>query len=88
MPSPTSILAINNLTISFDSSKSHYFKLVIMDGILMLTDDSKTNADGGATVIKLELSKDILNGTEALVINFQFTGWCRLKIRICITSLQ
>ena len=41
--------------------------------------DSKTNADGGATVIKLELSENILNGTEALVINFQFTGWSQAE---------
>ena len=73
------VITIGDKSFSFDSSKEHYFKLVIMDGILMLTDDSKTNSDGGATVIKLELSKDILNGTEALVINFQFTGWSQAE---------
>jgi hypothetical protein len=73
------VITIGDKSFSFDSSKEHYFKLVITDGILMLTDDSKTNADGGATVIKLELSEDILNGTEALVINFQFTGWSQAE---------
>jgi len=73
------VITIGDKSFSFDSSKEHYFKLVIMDGILMLTDDSKTNTDGGATVIKVELSEDILNGTEALVINFQFTGWSQVE---------
>jgi hypothetical protein len=73
------VITIGDKSFSFDSSKEHYFKLVIIDGILMLTDDSKTNTDGGATVIKLELPEDILNGTESLVINFQFTGWSQTE---------
>jgi hypothetical protein len=47
---------------------------------LTVTDDSKTNNDGGATVITVALSANVLNGTAGLVIDFQFNAWSQAEI--------
>ncbi len=61
-------------------AKDHYFKVLISDGVLTMTDDSKSSADGGATVITVALSESVLNGTEGLVIDFDFDAWSQAEI--------
>jgi len=73
-------ITIGGQSFSFDSSKEHYFKVMIKEGVLTMTDDSKTNNDGGATVITTTLSADVLNGTAGLVIDFQFDAWSKAEI--------
>ena len=73
-------ITIGGQSFSFDASKGHSFKVMIKDGVLTVTDDSKTNNDGGATVITTTLSADILNGTAGLVIEFQFDAWSQTEI--------
>jgi hypothetical protein len=53
---------------------------MIKEGVLTMTDDSKANVDGGATVITTTLSADVLNGTTGLVIDFQFDAWSQAEI--------
>ena len=73
-------ITIGGQSFSFDSSKGHSFKVMIKDGILTMTDDSKTNVDGGATVITTTLSANVLNGTAGLAIDFQFDAWSQAEI--------
>ena len=73
-------ITIGGQSFSFDSSKGHSFKVMIKDGVLTVTDDSKTNNDGGATVITVALSANVLNGTAGLVIDFQFNAWSQAEI--------
>jgi hypothetical protein len=53
---------------------------MIKDGILTMTDDSQDGRDGGATVITVALSANVLNGTAGLVIDFQFDAWSQAEI--------
>lgn len=69
------VIWIGDQSYAVNNSKVHWFKVVIRDGILTLTDDSKDNNDGGETVLTVELSDEILSGEEALSIYFNFTGW-------------
>ena len=73
-------ITIGGQSFSFDSSKEHYFKVMIKEGVLTMTDDSKANVDGGATVITTTLSTDVLNGTAGLAIDFQFNAWSQAEI--------
>ena len=73
-------MTLKECPFSFDASKGHSFKVMIKDGVLTVTDDSKTNNDGGATVITATLSADVLNGTAGLAIDFQFDAWSQAEI--------
>ncbi len=61
-------------------AKDHYFKVLISDGVLTVTDDSKNDADGGTTVLTANLPENVLNGTEGLVIDFDFDAWSQAEI--------
>ena len=71
-------ITVGDKSFSFATSE-HYFKVTIKDGVLTMTDDSKTNIDGGETVITTALSTDVLNGTAGLVINFEFDKWSQAE---------
>jgi len=73
-------ITIGGQSFSFDASKEHYFKVMIKDGILTMTDDSQDGRDGGAAIFTVTLSADVLNGTAGLVIEFQFDAWSQVEI--------
>lgn len=73
-------LSIFGQKFTFDNSKEHYFKVVIKNGVLTVTDDSKNNSNGGATVITVALSSEILSGETALSIDFNFTAWSQVEM--------
>jgi hypothetical protein len=73
-------ITIGDQSFSFDASKEHYFKVMIKDGILTMTDDSQDGRDGGAAIFTVTLSADVLNGTAGLVIDFQFDAWSQAEI--------
>lgn len=66
------VITIGDQSFAFDTSKAHYFKLTIKNGILTMSDDSTNNNDGGGVIFSVALSEAIANGTESLVIGFAF----------------
>lgn len=73
-------ITIGDQSVSFDNSKEHYYKVVIEDGVLTLYDDSAAGNDGGGVVFTVTLDEAVANGTEELVINFEFDGWSQAEI--------
>lgn len=73
------VITIGDQSFSFNNSKGHWFKIVVRDGILTMTDDSLNNNDGGETVIRVALDDSVLSGEVGLSIDFQFTAWSQVE---------
>ena len=74
------IITIAGKSFTFDHQKGHSFKVMIKDGVLTMSDDSKDNVDGGATLIEVTLPENVLTGKTGLVIDFQFNAWAQAEV--------
>ena len=73
-------ITIGDGSYSFDSSKNHNWKVTIVGNILTVSDDNKSNNDGGGVLWTTVLSDDVANGKAGLVIDFNFEAWTQVEI--------
>ena len=73
-------ITIGDGSYSFDSSKNHNWKVTIVGNILTVSDDNKSNNDGGGVLWTTVLSDDVANGEAGLVIDFNFEAWTQVEI--------
>ena len=73
-------ISIGDGSYSFDNSKNHNWKVMIIGNALTVSDDNKNNNDGGGVLFTTTLSDDVANGMAGLVINFNFEAWSQAEI--------
>ena len=73
-------VSIAGQSFSFDNTKGHSWKVSIVNGVLTMTDDSKTQNDGGGVIFTAALPENVANGTTGLVIDFNFDAWSQAEI--------